>query len=119
MATQDECAEAGIDYIETLVDVEQLKKRIDELEQSIKNLHKVKGRHHTQEALESLFKLVGLENNIGEKMSEKTLGQILEKTARGFGIQSIASFMNDDWDFIAQAVIEAHEARKLQTPKEL
>jgi hypothetical protein len=48
-------------------------------------------------------------------MSEKTLGQILEKTARGFGIQSIASFINDDWDFIAQEVIEAHEARKWQT----
>ena len=39
--------------------------RINSLEQSIKNLHKVKGRYHTQQACESLFKLVGLENNIG------------------------------------------------------
>jgi hypothetical protein len=70
MATREECEEAGVEYIEPPADVEALQKRIDELEQSIKNLHKVKGRHHTQQALESLFKLVGLENNIGLKMNE-------------------------------------------------
>jgi hypothetical protein len=66
MATRYECAEEGAKYIEPPVDVEALQKRIDALEQSVKNLHKVKGRHHTQQALESLFKLVGVENNIGE-----------------------------------------------------
>lgn len=80
-ASKSICESAGIEYIEPPVDVETLEKevgylkqerqaawcRIDSLEQSIKNLHKVKGRYHTQQALESLFKLVGLENNIGEK----------------------------------------------------
>ncbi len=60
------CESVGLEYIAPPVDVEALQKRIDELERSIKNLHKVKGRYHTQLALESLFKLVGLENNIGE-----------------------------------------------------
>ena len=41
--------------------------RIEELEGAIRNLHKVRSRHHTQQACESLFALVGLDNNIGAK----------------------------------------------------
>ena len=41
--------------------------RIEELEGAIRNLHKVRGRHHTQQACEALFALVGLDNNIGAK----------------------------------------------------
>lgn len=36
--------------------------RIKDLEDAIRNLHKVKGRHHTQQACERLFKLIGIEN---------------------------------------------------------
>ena len=67
MATPKECEEAGVEYIEPLVDPAPLKKRIDEFEDAIRNLHKALGSYPTQKALESLFKLVGLENNIGEK----------------------------------------------------
>lgn len=42
-----------------------LGKKIAELESAIRNLHKVRGRHHTQQACEALFALVGLENKIG------------------------------------------------------
>jgi hypothetical protein len=77
MATREQCIDAGVEYIEPPIldesesklfaalkkEIDFLKQerqaawcRIDSLEQSIKNLHKVKGRHH---------KLVGLENNIG------------------------------------------------------
>ena len=45
--------------------VQLLARRIAELEDAIYNLHKVKGRYHTQQACEALFALVGLENNIG------------------------------------------------------
>ncbi len=40
--------------------------RIKELEDAVRNLHKVKGRYHTQQSCERLFELVGLVNNIGE-----------------------------------------------------
>jgi hypothetical protein len=95
MATREICIDAGVDYIEPPIldesesmrqereinerhrlelELEELRKDKDmnavyiaALEFEIRNLHKVKGRYHTQQALENLFKLVGLENNIGEK----------------------------------------------------
>lgn len=38
----------------------------NELVWAIKDLHKARGKYHTQQALEKLFALVGLKNNIGE-----------------------------------------------------
>jgi hypothetical protein len=35
--------------------------RIKELEDSIRNLHQVRGRFHTQQACERLYKLIGIE----------------------------------------------------------
>lgn len=43
----------------------RLHRRICGLENAIRNMHKVRGRHHTQQACEALFALVGLDNNIG------------------------------------------------------
>ena len=45
--------------------IEGMQNYINELESAIKNLHKVKGRYHTQEACVRLFEAVGLTNNIG------------------------------------------------------
>ena len=57
-------------------------------------------------------------------MAEKTLGQILdEAVAQDAGQQSkwheLPFKIQQRCEIAAQAVIEAHEARKLQPPKEL
>lgn len=57
-------------------------------------------------------------------MSEKTLGQILDEAfAQDAGKQSEWNAMpfkiQQRCEIAAQAVIEAHEARKFQLPKEL
>lgn len=39
--------------------------RVMALETAIHNLHKVRGRYHTQQSCDALFALVGLKNNIG------------------------------------------------------
>ena len=58
---------ADAEYIQPPVSAETLaKRRVKELEDAVRNLHKVRGRHHTQQACDALFALVGLDNNIGE-----------------------------------------------------
>ena len=44
---------------------ESIKRENEKLKTAIRNLHKVRGRHHTQQACEALFAIIGLTNNIG------------------------------------------------------
>ena len=43
----------------------EVQKDSERFESAIRNLHKVRGRHHTQQACEALFALVELKNNNG------------------------------------------------------